>query len=152
MATKSIHHHKFIVSDLGRSIAFYRDLLGFELIQEVERSGLPEYDTIIGHKDIHLKIAMLRLPDQSLIALLEYLNPPGQTRPLESYFVGASALSLVVDDVWADHERLGRAGAKFISAPTDIVREGKRVATACYVLDPDGISIELYEIPEEPGK
>jgi catechol 2,3-dioxygenase-like lactoylglutathione lyase family enzyme len=147
MATKSIHHHKFMVSDLSRSVAFYRDLLGFELMYEAERANLPAYDTIIGFPDIRLKIALLKLPDESILALIEYLNPPARTRELQPYFVGSSALCLVVDDIAADHRRLSAAGARFQSPPVDIVRDGKLAAKACYLYDPDGISLELYEMP-----
>ncbi|MBI4027126.1 MAG: VOC family protein [Verrucomicrobia bacterium] len=148
MAITAVHHHKFMVSDLARSIGFYRDLLGMELLYEAERSNIPAYDAIIGYKNIRLRLAMLKVKgDGALIALIQYLNPAARPRKLEHYFVGSSALALVVDDIHAEYQRLSAAGARFTSAPQDIVRDGKVVARAAYVSDPDGIRIELYEMP-----
>ena len=142
-----IHHHKFMVSDLTRSISFYRDLLGMELLYEVERANLPVYDTIIGYKDIRLRVAMLKIKSgNSTIALIQYQNPPSKVRELQHYYVGASALALIVEDIDAEYKRLSKAGAAFNSTPQDIVRDGKLVARAVYLSDPDGIKIELYEM------
>lgn len=149
MAITGIHHHKFMVSDLARSIHFYRDLLGMELMYEAERGNIPAYDAIIGYKNIRMKLAMLKLKDGAgMIALIQYLNPPATVRELEHYYVGSSALALVVEDLDAEYRRLSAAGAKFNSPPQDIVRDGKVVARAVYVADPDGIKIELYELPK----
>jgi len=149
MAITGIHHHKFMVSDVGRSIRFYRDLLGMELLYEAERSDIPVYDAIIGYKNVHLRLAMLKAKgDHGTIALIQYLNPAARTRELEHYYVGSSSLALLVDDLDAEYQRLSAAGAKFNSSPQDIVRDGKVVARAVYVADPDGIRIELYQIPQ----
>ena len=48
---ESLHHISYTVSDLDRTIPFYRDVLGFRFIHDVERSGLPAYDTLMGHED-----------------------------------------------------------------------------------------------------
>ena len=54
MSIKACHHHGFTVSDLDRSIPFYRDVLGLELVRVSERRNLPSYDQIIGHDNIVL--------------------------------------------------------------------------------------------------
>ena len=40
MAFTKVHHVKYSVGDLDRSLTFYRDLLGFEVTYEAARKGL----------------------------------------------------------------------------------------------------------------
>ena len=56
------HHVNYVVSDLDRSIAFYRDALGFKLIQDSLREDLPSYDTLMGVKGVRLRVALFELP------------------------------------------------------------------------------------------
>ncbi|NKB70337.1 MAG: hypothetical protein GKR89_24975 [Candidatus Latescibacteria bacterium] len=146
MILKMCHHHGFTVADLERSVAFYRDLLGLEVVRVSQRRDLPSYDRILGHDNIHLKVAILRHPvGEFLLELIEYLNPSGQQRPLDNPFVGASHLAFEVEEVEVLYQSLQAAGFDTINPPTDVERHGKVVARAMYALDPDGISIELFE-------
>ncbi|HWB54668.1 MAG TPA: VOC family protein [Tepidisphaeraceae bacterium] len=140
-----IHHHKFTVTDMDRSLLFYRDLLGFELIYDAERSNLPSYDTIMGYTDVKLRVSMLRDSFGSVLALIQYHNPEVQIRRQANYFQGSSQICLQTDDIDADYERLTRAGVASRSQPVNIIRDGMAVARACYILDPDDIAIELYQ-------
>ncbi len=143
---KRCHHHGFTVSDLERSVAFYRDLLGMELVRISPRRDLPEYDHILGYENVALTVGLLRHPvDEFLLELIQYENPKGASRPLENTFVGASHLAFEVADVNATYEALTAAGFGAINPPIDIERNGSVVARAVYALDPDGISIELFQ-------
>ena len=148
MPIQAIHHHKIFVSDMDQSIAFYRDLLGFELLQDVVRENLPAYDQIMGLKDIRIRVVMMNVPGKSedLIALLQFLHPPITSREQAITFAGTQALALVVTDIAAEYERLKAAGVRFQGPPVDIVRDGKVVAKANYMYDPDDLAIELYEL------
>lgn len=147
MPVNRIHHHKIFVGDMERSIPFYRDLLGFELLQDVERANLPSYDRIMGFENVRVRVAMLKVPGQDdLLALLEFASPQKQHRQEQSIaWVGSQALALVVDDAQAEYERLSAKGARFQCPPVDIERDGKVVARACYIYDPDGLAHELYQ-------
>ena len=146
MTIKRCHHHGFTVSDIDRSVAFYQDVLGLELIRVSPRRNLPSYDHILGYQDVSLTVALLRHPaDEFLLELMQYENPEGKVRPLENAFVGASHLAFDVEDVDAIYQRLTEAGHTAINTPVDIEREGVVVARAAYALDPDGISIELFQ-------
>ena len=100
MALKKVHHHGFTVSSIDKSLTFYRDVLGMEVIRISERKDLPSYDTIIGHPNIHLKVAILTHPvNDFVLELFEYLSPAGTVRKLDNYFVGASHVAFEVDDI-----------------------------------------------------
>jgi lactoylglutathione lyase len=153
MSLKGIHHHGFTVTNADRSAAFYRDVLGLELVRISDRSNLPSYDHMLGCKDVKLRIAVLRHPkNEFILELVQYINPPGQARPLENKFLGASHLAFEVEDVDKTYDALKRAGFGSINPPTDIIRDGRKVARGMYALDPDGISIELFQEFEDVVK
>lgn len=141
-----LHHIKVMTSDLSRSVAFYRDALGFELLYEAERSKLPVYDLLMGYENIHLRLAMMRKSDQGpLLALIQFLNPPAESQQRELYQAGGVALTLEVRDIEAVVGNLLNRNVLVLCQPQDIIRDEKKVASAAYIADPDGLRIELYE-------
>lgn len=59
---------------------------------------------------------------------------------------GCATFAVDVTDIDVEYEKLKEAGASFISPPEDIIRDdGRKTARCCFVLDPDGLMIELYE-------
>ncbi|MDA0747754.1 MAG: VOC family protein [bacterium] len=150
MGISKIHHHGFTVSNLDQSISFYRELLGLELVRVSDRSNLPSYDRILGYENVHLKIAILQHPENAFILeLVQYLHPQVEPRIQENRFLGASHLAFEVEDVDAMYGTLKDAGFGAINPPTDVERDGKVVARAMYALDPDGISIEMFQEYED---
>jgi len=146
MTIKRINHHTFTVSDLDESIPFYRDLLGFNLLQDTMRENLPAYDKVMGFTDVKVRVAMFMDPaDESMLALLQYHNPRPIVREMSNAYVGTSILAVQVEDIDGEYDRLCKADVRFNSAPVDIVREGKLAARLAYALDPDGIVVELYQ-------
>lgn len=146
MALKMVHHHGFTVSSIDESLKFYRDVLGLEVIRISERSNLPSYDTILGYDNVKLTVALLRHPvNEFLLELFEYVNPPSTKRELSNYFIGSSHVAFEVDDIDAQYKTLTDAGYDAINPPVDIERDGEKVARALYALDPDGISVEMFQ-------
>ena len=140
------HHHGFTVSDAERSITFYRDLLGLELVRVSERRDLPSYDRMLGHDNVVLKVAILCHPvNDFILELVEYKNPVGRKRELDNPFIGSSHLAFEVDDVDVFYALFRDAGYGAINSPVDVERDGIAVARAMYGLDPDGISIEIFQ-------
>ncbi len=146
MSIVRCHHHGFTVADIERSVAFYRDVLGLELVRISERRNLPSYDQIVGHDQVAMQVAILQHPvGEFILELIEYVNPRGRERELDNPFIGSSHLAFEVEDVDAIYASLQQAGFGAINPPVDVERDGAVVARAMYGLDPDGISIELFE-------
>ena len=146
MAFTKVHHVKYSVGDLDRSLAFYRDLLGFEITYVADRDGLASYDTIMKMQDVRLRVGMiLHRPTGFVVGLVQFQNPQSISRELRNNYVGASSLALQVEDAAAEYERLTAAGVPAMSPPTEIVRDGSVAAVAFYILDPDGIPIEIWQ-------
>lgn len=146
MALKSCHHHGFTISNLDRSLAFYRDLLGLEVVRISERSNLPSYDHILGYENVKLRVALLQHPSGDfLLELFQYVNPPSAKRELQNHYVGSSHVAFEVEDIDVVYSQLKSAGYGAINSPVDVVRDGRRVARGMYALDPDGISVEIFQ-------
>lgn len=119
--------HILIVSDLTRSVAFYRDVLGADLYREY--GGTSAVFTFAG--------AWLLLvtgggptedkPDVSLV-------------PPESPNRVSHAMTIRVPDCKAAHATLLARGADFLTPPVD-----HGVEIRCFFRDPDG---HLFEISE----
>jgi catechol 2,3-dioxygenase-like lactoylglutathione lyase family enzyme len=142
------HHTGYTVSDLDRSVAFYRDLLGCEVIATQEKQG-GYLAAIVGYPDAHVRMAHLRLPDgEHVLELFEYLAPAGSRADVEPRNVGASHLCLVVDDLQALYERLRERGVdSFVSPPVEVDTGINTGGHGLYLRDPDGITVELFQPP-----
>ena len=91
-------------------------------------------------------MALLRHPvNEFLLELFQYENPRGRKRELDNTFVGASHVAFEVEDIDAEYQTLKAAGYTSINPPVDVERDGRIAARAMYALDPDGISIEMFQ-------
>ena len=151
---RGVHHTGIIVSDLERSIDWYRDVLGLELLTEPGPvADDPELGEGLGVPGAALRFATFAVGDD-VLELLEYSAPPSPIEePMPQNALGSHHVALRVDDVRATYERLRQKGVHFFSPPNAIdegVLAGWRWA---YFTDPDGITLELVEIaytrPEE---
>ena len=148
IGTTGLDHVGFSVSDMDQSIAFYTLLLQREPIL---RRYYPEQYVagVVGYDEIGMDAAFFEIGDSGIILeLLEYKNPPNSRVDMETYNVGNGHLCLIVDDLQAEYDRLMPHGVAFrspdpITIPIGPYSGGK----ACYLRDPDGISIELLQEP-----
>jgi len=142
-------HTSFSVSDLTRTVAFYHDLLGFEILLERPRITAKYFRDIIGFPDAEIRGAVLRIPGTDhRLELFEYLTPRGIPQNLVPNNPGSSHVAYYVDDLRAMYAKLKEAGAAFISAGPIYMDEGPNTGGwALYMKDPDGIVIELFQRP-----
>jgi catechol 2,3-dioxygenase-like lactoylglutathione lyase family enzyme len=144
-------HTGITVANLERSLAFWRDVLGFEFSHTAHQTGKMA-EQITGVKGAELKLAVLKAPGGHKIELLEYLAPPDRTRinfrPCDT---GSVHVALTVDDLDAVVERIAASGWRAAGKPQTLEsgpNAGKRVV---YVRDPDGTTIEFMQIPRTNG-
>ena len=152
MGVAAILHTGLTVSDLDRSVAFYRDLLGLELIAQWD-SSQPYLRAIVAYPDAELRIALLRLPGAGdggpghHIELLEYRRPRGARGDANTFNPGNGHVAFMVTDIEATYADLKARGVRFKSAPVPITHGRNAGAKGVYFFDPDDITLELIQPP-----
>ena len=140
-------HTGITVSNLERSLAFWRDVLGFELSHTAHQIGELAKE-ITGVADAEIKLAVLKTPGGHKIELLEYLAPPDRKRlDLRPCDLDHVHVALLVDDLDAVLQKIAVSGWKPAGKPQTLKtgpNTGKRVV---YVRDPDGNLVEFMRYP-----
>jgi lactoylglutathione lyase len=146
---RAYSHFSLVVSDIERAVAWYRDVLGLHLVARQRQDN--EYTRrFVGVPGAILEVAEFALPDASapedvLLELIEYVEPRGESSPPRRQDVGSAHLSFIVDDIVAEHERLSVAGASFVTPPVRIEAGVNTGGWICYLSDPDGMTLELFQ-------
>lgn len=141
-------HTGVTVSDIDRSMAFYRDVLGFKVTDKNRYSG-PFFENVTGVPDVEMDIAYVEVPGHQ-IELLCYVNPKGKRSDLRPCDPGFLHLAFQVENIDAVVEAVQKAGFEPTAskAPTKPDGEGEGWR-AVYTRDPDGVVLEFMEPPRE---
>lgn len=148
-AVVGARHAGITVSDLDRSLVFYRDLLGLELIWRRVYEE-PEIREIVGVPDAtSFDIAMLRVPGSDVqVELLEYRGCERRSGATEPCNHGSGHFCLFVRKIDALHTDLRERGVAFRSSgPVEMSAGANKGGKSLYALDPDGYVVELHEPP-----
>lgn len=148
-AVTIVDHFAVTVSDLDRSLAFYRDLLG---LKEVERHRL-EGDTIsemAGKPDVVMQVVRLAPAETPgvLLDLQQYLSPQGKLSDAKLGDVAHTHLCFGVPDLRTAYRDLSAKGIEFVSEPVSFDL-GWGVVRVVFLKDPDGFVVELMQVPIE---
>lgn len=146
---KAVRHFGIVVSDMERSLRFYRDLLGLKVVRAMDESG--EYiDKMLSLQNVRVtSVKMSADGSSTLIELLGFKSYPRQSGAhREVCSVGPSHVAFTVDDLDAVYHRLSRAGVHF-NAPPQLSPDGYAKVTFCQ--DPDGTLVELVEVLDASG-
>lgn len=145
MKVESMYHTGFTVSDLDRSIEFYRDVLGMTLYRR--QTGTAEYlSTITGFAGVKLEIALLKTPDgNGMLELLQYVSHPAPPTERETNRPGNAHVCFKVADIHAACEELRQREVRLISPPAEITAGVHKGAYGVYLRDPDGFTVELFQ-------
>ena len=147
----AVDHINLVVSDLEHSVSFYTKLLGFKEFRRAHLEG-SWVEAIVGLKNISADVAYIVAPEgEPRLELLRFDSPRGKSIPAHSIpnTIGIRHLALRVKDIYELVKRLKIAGVKVISdpveVPTGVVTHDLGKKILCYLLDPDGILLELAE-------
>jgi lactoylglutathione lyase len=147
-------HAGIHVSNLDRSLAFWVERLGFEVVAKFVAQD-PGTRAVIGLPAADLNMAILRLPGtNAFFEVIEYQNAPGR-HPVDPDHANPATchIALRVDDLDATWAMLQAAGSELVSTRIVEIPGGRlKGARALYCTDPDGFRVELINSPSKDGK
>lgn len=144
-----IYHVGLTVSDLDRSVRFYRDILGLEYQGEIVMEG-EATDELFGRKGCRARIAYLNgAADLELppVELIQFTSEAAAREQGDLFTTSISELCLYADDADDIYARLQEFGVECLSKPQDFnfSDEGFGRSRAFYFRDPDGIILEVMQ-------
>lgn len=138
---EDVYQHSFVVSNIERSLKFWRDIIGFkvERVLDLDPATMREMTQIPELE--RCKVALLWMGPHNL-ELLEYY-PQTLRRTATRDQLGSSHIAFSVSNMQEVYETLKAKGVKIVHPP---------IAYGMYFEDPDGITVELIhkrkEMPE----
>ncbi|MCI0433703.1 MAG: aquaporin [Gemmatimonadetes bacterium] len=141
------------VSDMERSVAFFEDVLRFEVIADAEVTG-EAWERLNGVFPVRMRVVRMRLGSEE-IELTEYLAPRGRSIPqdLKSNDRSFQHIAIVVRDIEAAYRKLREHRVTHVSSGPQRLPDWNPDAggiSAFYFRDPDGHALEIIHFP--PGK
>ncbi len=145
---QSIAHIGFTVSDLDRSVAFYRDVLGLSYLGEMKMGG-DETAALFQRQGCEARVAYLQTADKHAapVELIQFTNQAAEISVPSLFKTSISELCFATDDIDLEYAQLKEKGVKFISEPQtfDSTAYGFGKSRAVYFYDPDGNILELIQ-------
>lgn len=143
----ALHHTGLTIADLQRSLRFWRDAMGMEVLFEQEKAG-GYLEAIVGESGAHVRMAHLAFRGEGTrIELFQYVAPNGGRHLQRPADVGFTHICVECDDLDDRLERLLAAGGTAFSEPVEIDTGVNRGGRGVYLRDPDGHVVELFERP-----
>jgi catechol 2,3-dioxygenase-like lactoylglutathione lyase family enzyme len=140
-------HTGITVSNLERSLAFWRNVLGFELSHRAHHTGELASE-VTGVSGAEISIAVLKGYGHK-IELLEYLAPRDRKRiDVRPCDVGSVHVAFTVENLDAVLNAISASGWRMAGKPQTL-RSGPNAGKGViYVRDPDGTTIEFMQPPD----
>jgi catechol 2,3-dioxygenase-like lactoylglutathione lyase family enzyme len=130
------------VTDMDRALAFYRDVLGMEIVFETLISGEP-FDAVLHATRKQEGRVVGGLLGGLMVELLSLGAKPSADNAGRRASTGIHNVSLSVTDLDDTHRRIVAAGYTPDQEPFEI--GGVRMF---FVKDPDGTAVEFIELPD----
>ncbi len=119
-------HVAVSVQDMEKVIAFYRDVIGMEVVFDRE-FGEP-MARLIGEPGAQVHIVHMKL-GESVVELFDYRSPKGRVPRPDSRQsdYGLTHIGFIVEDFWGTYQHLRNHDVQFLGEPVEI-RPGVFVA------------------------
>ena len=138
-----IRHTGLVVADLEGALRFWRDLLGFKVVKQMDESG-PHVDAMMGLKDVRVTTVKMTAPEGGMIELLHFQSHPDSPAWLgQPYSTGFTHIAMTVGNLDMAFKKLAAAGVVFPALPQCSPDGAVKVI---YCKGPEGVLIELVEI------
>lgn len=138
-----LQHTSFTVSDMTRSLAFYRDILGLEVVFDSVEAGAsfkgPEFENLTGCPGSELHVVFLKI-NGDMLELIEYIPRGKALEGNKAMDTGSAHICLKTENIQALYKTLSEHGVNIHYPPQSLGG-----VDVMYFRDPDGIIIESMQ-------
>lgn len=164
LKARDLTHVEITVSNLERSVPFYRDVLGLReapIPAGVDAANALKGDDLDGTNEFpsrKLRFAIMRYPvvandepfspgyEPCAIVLIQPIDPPPSGKAIKVDQIGISHVSLLVEGPFEDVvARVRASGSKIVGRQA--AKDPNHPSKSIFVEDPDGILIQLDVLP-----
>jgi len=148
LVINAIGHVGICVSDMDRSLRFWRDGLGFEVIREFGFRG-SGWKRVLELDDLDLQTKIMRR-DHMTLELMAFTQPGHVGTPERSPMnqLGFTHLAVWVSDVEAAARLVEEYGGRVIEETRTSFDHPKLTGKWMICTDPDGVRVELIQYPD----
>lgn len=144
---RAAHHVGITVSDLNRSVTWYRNVLG--LTPGLRTGGWgAELAEVVQVQDPDLRAVFMHVGN-IIVELIGYKKPAGRREVAANNDIGSAHVCFEVDDIEAACTHLREHGVPLNSPPFRIPGGPLEGYHAVYFRDPDGIQLEYFQLKAE---
>jgi catechol 2,3-dioxygenase-like lactoylglutathione lyase family enzyme len=138
-------HFGICVSDLERSLRFYREVLGFEKAESHDIGQ--EFARLMDFPDVVLTSQFIR-KGETAIELLAFSEPApfGEKERRAVNQLGLTHLSFRVGDLEATAAKVVELGGTIVESSRTTIDFGETPLKFIYCTDPDGVRVELMDL------
>ena len=146
---RRIYHVGLTVSDLERSITFYKDILGLEFQGEIMMTG-EETDKLFQRRNCKARVAYLngsKAVEAPPIELIQFVDEDVNQVKSDLFTTSISEVCFYTDDIEAAYNSLMEEHVECLSEPQyfDFSSQGFGKSKAFYFKDFDGIILEMMQ-------
>jgi len=138
----------FLVEDIDRSLAFYRDVLGLEVAHLQDQTSTARTGVDQDDSTKQVRWALLSAPTGPCLKLIQPMNvkilPP---IPWQMQRVGFTHLCFGVEDLDICYRRLTKKGVNFKSPPQSVISGPHQGGKFVYLITDEGTRLEFVESP-----
>jgi len=134
-------HIGITITDIDKSLAFYKDALGFEVVRIMDESG-QHIDNFSDLSGVNVKTIKLKDKSGAMLELLKYHSHPETANNDPICRIGCSHFALTVPDLDALIEKIVNMGYS-VNCEPQFSPDGNVKLT--FAKGPDGVLLELVE-------
>ena len=145
---ETLRHVGLVVSSLDTALDLYTNLFGYELKARYKDISGENVDTLVGIKYARYDAAIIKLPDNNRLELIEYRSHIGVKRkPVLSNDIGCSHFAISVKSIDAVYNKRESFPIKFINPP---YFDG--AVKLAYAIVMEECLIEIVEVVDEKAR